>query len=193
MCVSPIQQLGPQQIPLWVEKPGTAQLLSVPVSHLKQRSEWQNRLGTRLCGRLPYFDKEIVNIPTIQASLVQIIFCIIQNKLEVLLWSCRKIPHLISIYQNTGMLPGFQCLQHFREHFKYLKNFEMNPIRKGGTLFYIPFTSQFIFPELFQVPVLFSIIRNPVMIQSLCEIMVSGAFLSNPLNKITRNFRISSF
>lgn len=153
----------------------------------------KQRLSTKFCGRLPHLDKEIVNICTIQTSLVQTIFYIIQNKLKVPLWSCRKTPHLVATYQNTSTLPRFQYLQHFREHLKHLKNFEINHIGKWGTLFYIPFTSQFIFPEILSSSCSFSIIKNPVMIHSLCEIIVSGAFLSNPLNKIKCNFRISSF
>lgn len=138
-------------------------------------------------------DKEIVNISRIQISLVQTIFCIIRNKPTVPLWSCRKSPHLVSTYQNSSTLPGFQYLQHFREHLKHLKNFEMNPVRKWGTLIYIPFMSQFIFPEILSSSCSFSIIKNLVMIHSLWEIIISGAFLSNPLNKIKCNFRISSF
>lgn len=143
-------------------------LFSVPESHVKQRTEWQNRLSTKFCGRLPHLDKEIVNISTIQTSLAQTVFCIIQNKLKVPLWSCRKTPHFISTYQNTSTLLGFEYLKHFREYLKHLKNFEMNPVRKLGTLFYIPFTSQFISPEILSGSCSFSIIKNPVMIHSLC-------------------------
>lgn len=153
----------------------------------------KERLSTKFCGRLSHLDKEVINISTIQTCLVQTIFYIIQNKLKVPLWTCRKTPHLVLTYQNTSTLPRFQYLQHFRQHLKHLKNFEINHVRKWGTLFDITFTSQFIFPEILSGSCSFSIIKNPVMIHSLCEIIVSGAFLCNPLYKIKCNFRISSF